>query len=222
VHTHQHDFDATLADLDAALRLDPAQDVARVERAWMRTAHHEPERAMEDLAVLDKTLAPQATLRRDMANLYENLGKHEQSIAQWTLWIASHPHDIGLESAWNGRCWARAELNVDLDKALDDCDAAVDADSKNASYLDSRAWVYLRLGKLKKSLADFDRGLAIKPDGEWSLYGRGLARLGLGDAVHAEADLAAARKADPKVDEAIRKTGLPTAPAPAPKAAAAP
>ncbi len=216
VHLKQLDFDPTLADLDTALRLDPAQSTARMQRGWMRMAHGEPQGALADLSELDKTLAPQAQLRAEMARLYGALGKPEQVIAQWTQWITAHPHDIALESARNGRCWARMELGIDLDKALDDCDEAVDADPKNPSYLDSRAWVYLRQGKLKKSLADFDRGLAVKPGGAWSLYGRGLVYQGLGDSVHAKADLDAARKADANIDAQVRKAGLPLAPAATP------
>ena len=211
VHAQRHDYDAALADLDTTLRLDPAQGAARMQRAWMHAAHDEKERALADLAELDRTAAPQAQLRGEMALLYNELGRPAQTIAQANLWIAAHRHDIGLASALNARCWSRAELNTDLDKALDDCDDAVDADPKNAAYLDSRAWVYLRLGKLKKALADFDRGLAIKPDGAWSLYGRGLVHQGLGDAPHAQADLAAARKLAPHIDADIQRTGLPTA-----------
>jgi tetratricopeptide (TPR) repeat protein/predicted aspartyl protease len=213
VHMKQLDFDPTLADLDTALRLDPSQSTARMQRGWMRLSHGEPQRALEDLAELDKTLAPQAQLRAEMARLYGALGKPEQVIAQWTQWITAHPHDIALENARNGRCWARVELGIDLDKALDDCDDAVDADPKNPSYLDSRAWVYLRQGKLKKSLADFDRSLSIKRDGAWSLYGRGLVYLGLGDAARAKADLEVARKADANIDAQVKKAGLPSAPA---------
>ena len=212
VHEQRKDYGATLADLDAALRLDPAQAAARMLRAWMRVAHGEQDKAQEDLAVLDKALAPQDTMRAEMARLYGSIDKPAPAIAQWTLWIAAHPHDIRLEEARNGRCWARVELNIELDKALDDCDEAVDADSKNASYLDSRAWTYLRMGKLKKSLADFDRGLTITPGGPWSLYGRGLVHLGLGDAVRGQADLAAARKIDAEIDGKIKAVGMPTAP----------
>ncbi len=213
IHAQRHDFDATLADLDTALRLDPAQDAARMQRAWMHAAHDDKDRALEDLAELDRRATPQAQLRVEMALLYNDLGRPAQTITQANLWIAAHKHDIGLAAALNSRCWSRAELNVDLDKALDDCDDAVDADPKNASYLDSRAWIYLRLGKLKKSLADFDRGLAIKPDGAWSLYGRGLVHLGLGDAASAQADLAAARQKTSDIDDQVRKLGFPSAPA---------
>ena len=60
-------------------------------------------------------------------------------------------------------------------------------------------------------MADFDRRLAIKPDGVWSLYGRALVHQGPGVALLAQADLAAARKADPHIDEAVEKAGPPLA-----------
>ena len=210
-HAKQQDLALTLADLDAALRIDPAQVSARLQRATMLAAQGQPNRSLEDLAALDATLAPQSAERADMARLYASMNRPAQAIAQWTPWIAAHPHDIGREGAWNGRCWARMELDIELDKALDDCDAAVDADGKNATYLDGRAWVRLRQGDLKKSLDDFDRSLAIKQNA-WALYGRALARQGLGDAAAAQADLAAARKLDPRIDAQARKRGLPVAP----------
>ena len=214
VHLAQGHPDKALADFDTALRLDPAQDQARFERAVVRAAQGERDKALDDLAALDKRLAPQSNIRRAMATQYDELDMPAQAVAQWTLWIADHPHDIGLAEAYNGRCWARVEAGIELDKALADCDEAIDAEGRNASFLDSRAWVYLRMGKPQKALADFDRGLAIKADGVFSLYGRSLVRLALGDAAAAQADLAAARQARPDIDAAIRKAGLPLAPGP--------
>jgi tetratricopeptide (TPR) repeat protein len=135
-----------------------------------------------------------------------------QTLAQWNLWIPAHPHEITQDSAYNGRCWARVELGIELDKALDDCDEAVDGDSKNASYLDSRAWVYLRLGKLQKSLADFNRALAIRPAAAWSLYGRAVVHSRLGERALGQDDLVAARKAWPGIDGAVKLVGLPQIP----------
>ena len=213
VHLAQGHRDKALADFDTALRLDPTQDHARLGHAVILGAQGERDKALEDLAALDKRLAPQSDIRRAMAALYDQLNLPAKALAQWNLWIADHQHDIGLVEAHNSRCWARVELGIELDKALDDCDEAVDADDKNASFLDSRAWVYLRMGKSKKALADFNRGLAVKADGVFSLYGRGLVHLALGEPTAAQADLAAARKARPDIDEAVRKAGLPQAPA---------
>ena len=215
IHLSQEHYDEALADLETALRLDPTQDRARVERASLYGKRQETAKALEDLATLDKRLAPQSEIHRSMAWLYTRLHMPAQALQQWDLWIAAHKHDIGLDEAYNSRCWERVELGIELDKALDDCDAAIDANDKNASFIDSRAWVYLRMGKPQKALADFNRGLAIKADLASSLYGRGLVHLALGEASAAQADLAAARKAQPDIDDSMRKSGLPLAPAPA-------
>ena len=212
VHLSQGHRDLALADLETALRLEPSQELGRLTRATIHAAQGKRDLALEDLAVLDKQLAPQSDSRRTMASVYDELDMPAQALSQWTLWIADHQHDIGLVEAHNSRCRDRVELGVELDKALADCDEAIDADARNSSFLDSRGWVYLRMGKPQKALADFNRGLAIKPDGASSLYGRGLVHLALGEASAAQADLAAARKAQPDIDDSVRKSGLPLAP----------
>jgi len=212
VHLALKEADKAMADLDEALRLDPGQADARIVRARMRAARGHRELALDDLSVLDQTLPAQDQMRQAMARLYAGFEMPAQTLAQWNLWIPAHPHEITQDSAYNSRCWARVELGIELDKALDDCDEAVDDDSKNASYLDSRAWAYLRLGKLKKSLADFNRGLAIRPAGPWSLYGRALVHLRLGEQALGQDDLVAARKAWPGIDAAVKLAGLPQIP----------
>jgi len=209
------------ADIDTALRLDPALHAARITRAGLREAAHEREAALADLAELDRTLAPQSDIRRGMALLFGQMKLPVRAIAQWDQWLPSHQHDIGRGDALNSRCWNRVELGTDLGKALDDCDDAVDLDDKNASFLDSRAWVHVRMGKLQKAMADFDRSLALNPKSPWSLYGRGLAHLALGQSERAQADLAAARKERPRIDEDAKRDGLPVAPPPAAAAVAA-
>ena len=110
--------------------------------------------------------------------------------------------------ALNGRCWARAMLGSELDKALIDCNAAISAEPKNAAYLDSRGWVNLRLGRYEQALADFDRALSLRPGTAWTLYGRGLTKSRLGDVTQGEADLAAARKTQADVDLSVTRAGL--------------
>jgi len=208
--------DAARADIDKALRLDPQHVDARLQRASMRARSRDVDGALADLAELDQTLAPEAQQRLAMGRLYLTLHAPAQAIPQFDRWIPLHRHEFQIETTLRERCWARVELGVDLDKALDDCDEAVDADSKNPLFLSDRAWVYLRMGKPKKSVADFDRALALRPHGAWSMYGRGLAHLGLGETAQGQADLAAARKEQATIDADIGRAGLPLAPAPAP------
>ena len=195
-------------DIDKALELDPGQADARLQRATARARDKDTDGALADLAVLDKTLAPESPLRVRMGNLYMSLRAPAQAVVQFDLWVPHHEHEFRIERTLYDRCWARVELGVDLDKAVDDCDAAVDADSKSGVYLAGRAWARLRNGAPSKARADFDRSLALRPDHALTLYGRGLARQRLGDAAAGQADLDAARKLDPKIDAEMARRGL--------------
>ncbi len=195
-------------DIDKALELDPHQIDARMQRATARAREKDTQGALTDLAELDKTLAPEATMRVQMGRLYLGLYAPAQAVVQFDLWVPHHPHEFRLESVLYDRCIARVELGVDLDKAFDDCNAAVDADSKSGVYLAGRAWARLRQGTPSNARADFDRSLALRPDHALTLYGRGLARQRLGDAAAGQADLDAARKLDPKIDAEMKRLGL--------------
>ena len=94
-----------------------------------------------------------------------------------------------LPREYNARCWARAVANVELDLALADCNEAVRAAPRNASFLDSRAFVYLRSGRNEDAINDYGAALQINPKLAPSLYGRGVAKLRLGDVEGAKADL---------------------------------
>lgn len=112
---------------------------------------------------------------------------------------------------WNNRCWHRG-LAGQLSDALDDCDESL-ALAKSPNAYDSRGMVLLKMKRFEESRASYDSALALDPKAVYSLYGRALAREALGDRAGRDADLAAARSADAKIDEAFRKFGLtPAAP----------
>jgi tetratricopeptide (TPR) repeat protein len=202
-----------LEDFDKALELDPTQVDARFRRAVLHFYAKDRDGAKADLAVLDKTLAPQAQVRLAMSGLYLNLEQPVEALAQLNRWLPAHPREVRREAALNSRCWIRVRLGIELDEALADCNDAIDNDSKNAAYLDSRGWLFLRLSNYRKALSDFDRSIELQPKGAWSLYGRGLTKTRLGDAAEGEADLAAARKLQPDIDLALVRAGLITEPA---------
>lgn len=97
----------------------------------------------------------------------------------------------GNPALMNGVCWTQAITGFDLEQALADCDVAVA--SGEASIIDSRAMVLLNLGRYEEAKAGYDQALAGQPNQAASLYGRGLARLALGDAGGRE-DIAQARR----------------------------
>jgi tetratricopeptide (TPR) repeat protein len=143
-----------------------------------------------------------------LADLYARAEAPDVAIGQYTLWLDSHPEDVGRAKALNGRCWARAILGRDLAKALGDCDAALRSRGRAANILDSHGLVYLRLGRLDKAIADYDAALAINPKIAWSLYGRGIAKLRLGKTTEGGADIAAATALAPELPAIAKGYGV--------------
>jgi tetratricopeptide (TPR) repeat protein len=208
VHAELKQWPEALQDFDTALRLDPEQHEARLQRAALRMRAGDRDGTLDDLQALDQKLAPQANLRLGMAQVYMRHGLPGLALPQLNLWIAVHQNEVTLDSVLNTRCWARALLGVELDKALDDCNEAIDRQPKNAAFLDSRAWVRLRRGELREAAADYDSALKIRPDAAWTLYGRGITRRRLGDAERGGADIDAARRLLPSIDADAGHYGL--------------
>jgi tetratricopeptide (TPR) repeat protein len=196
------------ADLDKAVTLAPTNAEARLIRAQLRLGARDPAGALSDLKAADDNLAPSSDARMRLASLYTAADKPEPALASYDQWLKSHPEDSGRAVAFNGRCWARALLNKDLDKALDDCNAAVRQRPGQAAYLDSRALVRLRRGELDKALADYDAAVAGSPREAWSLYARSIVERRLGKTPEADADKAKALSLNPRVAERAKLYGL--------------
>jgi tetratricopeptide (TPR) repeat protein/predicted aspartyl protease len=197
-----------LKDFDEALRLDPGETSARIGRAAFRAAAAERDAALDDLRMLDTTLPPQAHLRAAMGRTYALLERPDDALRQWALWLAAHRHDGSRDDVLNERCWLRVTLNLELDRALEDCEAAVDDNPDAASHQDSLGWVRVRRAEYPKAIRAFDQAIALRADSPWSFYGRGLARLRQGDAAKAAADLATARTLQPDIDTQAKRHGM--------------
>jgi tetratricopeptide (TPR) repeat protein len=133
---------------------------------------------------------------------------YPKAIEQYDLWIAAHPDDNRQPMALNGRCWARAMANVDLNRALKDCNGALSRMAHSAALLDSRAMVRLRMGDYPHALADYDEALKAGSDTAWTHYGRGIAELKLGRKADGDADIAMARSLDAEIIEQAKKRGI--------------
>lgn len=102
----------------------------------------------------------------------------------------------------NSLCWNMAENGYALEQALAYCDEALASSPMAGSILDSRALVLLHLGRFDEALADYERVLSMDATIVPSRYGRGLARLALGDEGGRE-DLERARLIDPQVGQSF-------------------
>jgi tetratricopeptide (TPR) repeat protein len=195
-------------DLDKAVTLDPANAEARLVRAQLRLGARDPGGALSDLKVADDNLAPSSDARMRLASLYTSADRPEPALASYDQWLKNHPEDSGRAAAFNGRCWARALLNKDLDKALGDCDAALRLRPGDAAYLDSRALVRLRRGEFDKALADYNLAVTGSPREAWSLYARSIVERRLGKWPEADADKAKALSLNPRVADRAKLYGL--------------
>ena len=104
-------------------------------------------------------------------------------------------------SEFNDVCYTLAVVNVALDPALEACNRALELLPHDANFLDSRALVYLRLGRLEEAQTDYDLALKFRPHSAYSLYGRGLVLARLGRSGPAGDDRAHALRLDATIAE---------------------
>lgn len=121
---------------------------------------------------------------------------------------AAHPEDKSLP---NMQCYARSAHGFDREHVLEICDAAVAADRKPYTLV-HRGKAELALGLFDKALADFEEALRDTSFRKHRLlvdavYGRGIARLNLGDR-GGQRDVDAAKSARASVVDDFTDAGI--------------
>lgn len=207
-HLENQEPDLARADFDQALKLKPNDAPSLLARLRLDYRQHPPETLAAERDAVDRAMPQDADERGQLGGMYANAGQFPAAVLQYTKWIDTHPRESAqMANYLNSRCWTRALWGQELDAALADCNSALNMRPGKAPYLDSRGLVYLRKGDFKSAIADYDnvlRGQQIP----WSLYGRGIARLRLGDTVHGRADIAAAAVADKNIATEAAKYGI--------------
>ncbi|MGY3419952.1 tetratricopeptide (TPR) repeat protein [Bradyrhizobium sp. F1.13.4] len=112
------------------------------------------------------------------------------------------------------RCGADAvgpePSSAPLRAALEDCDRALESGSNNAATYDSRALINLKMGQFSAAIDDYNFALRFAPKLAHALYGRGVARLKLGDRAGGDSDISAARRIDAGIGEDFARYGVPS------------
>jgi tetratricopeptide (TPR) repeat protein len=201
------DYDRAIADYDQATRLKPDFVDAYNNRGYAYSDKGDYDHAIADY---DQAIR----LKPDYEYAYNNRGfahslrgDYDRAIADYDQAIRLKPDDA---SANNGACWNRAILGRDLDRALSECNEALRLrpGPGEASTLDSRAFVYFRLGRYDEAIADATAALAKNPKLAGSLYVRGLARIASGDRPGGSADVDAANAIQPDVAGRYARYGV--------------
>jgi tetratricopeptide (TPR) repeat protein len=196
------------ADIDKALALDPKDSDLLLARARIRFRAKDREGARADAEAAAALIPPTSLDMIPAAGMLTELGAPDRAIALLDPVIASHRDDARLGRLLNGRCWARAVANRDLDLAVADCNGAIRRDGPKPQYLDSRGMAWFRKGDMAHALADFDAVLKAEPSHANSLYMRGLVHARMGDAAAGKADLDAASAARPDIADRIASYGI--------------
>jgi tetratricopeptide (TPR) repeat protein len=198
------DRSGRVADIDAALNLDPSSVPAILERAQLQRLEGDPAAAVDTLnsAIRSHPDDEQLLLQRGIALLKSG------HTAAGEADLAAVRQRAQSPVALNNVCWELATADVDLEQARQACESAVSQDPLVYAYLDSLGFVLLRLGLHAQALQAYDRALKAWPLGAVSLYGRGLVHQRLGDRAAAEKDLAEARALDARIAEIFADYGL--------------
>jgi tetratricopeptide (TPR) repeat protein len=198
------DFNLALRDFDAALKLDPRSFNALVNRAAAYSRIGRNDLAIRDLdeALRLDGFNPLAFYNRGYAHFV--LGQYDKALADYSIAIALDPR---MALAYNNRCLTRAILGRDLVRALADCDTALKLLPVNVDVRTTRGFIFLKLGDPLLALHEYDAALDLDPNRPLALYGRGLARIAIGQVREGDADKAAALVLDPEVAAAFAALG---------------
>ena len=178
----------------------------KAKRAWDLLVHKDYQHglSLSEEAVAEKPGDPVALAVRGEA--YLDVGEYDRAMADHDAVLKITPNDPG---ALTNSCWVRALANVQLDIALTYCDGAVaNSRAREFAAYDTRGFLHLRRGEFALAVADYDRALRQYGKLPTSLFGRGLAKLRLGNEAEGRADLAKATKMDASVADNFANKGM--------------
>ena len=194
-----------IADLSEAIRIFPNYADAYVNRAEIYSEMGSMVLAKSDF---DKALEIDPTdafAFIDRGTMYFRQGDYGGAVADFSK---AHDLDPNEPIALHDRCQARAWGNLDLDAALQDCNADLAQRPGWTATLVIRAIIYLRMKRYDDAIADDDMVVSQSPRNGYAIFSRGLAKHAKGDSVGGNSDLALAQSIYKGIDAIFRGIGL--------------
>jgi tetratricopeptide (TPR) repeat protein len=165
-----------LPDLSEVLRRNPQYVPALLVRGAMYVEEKEEAKARADFDMAVRADPSDGRTELVIAGIYQSSKHYALAIEKYDHWLDTFLKDPRVSSVLNSRCWSRALLGKELERALADCNASIKKGSANSMNLDSRGMVYLRLGKYDQAIADYSATLKLQPKQAATMYGLGLAK----------------------------------------------
>lgn len=126
-----------------------------------------------------------------LARAYSALHRTQAAMDAYDNVVEYEPGNV---EALAGGCWIRGLLNIELDRALSQCQRALRLDPGDAQIVEDRCLVYFRMGNYAKADADCSGAATFPPTASRALFIRGLAKLKKGDSAGGNADITAAKQ----------------------------
>jgi len=202
-YTAKGDYNRAIQDFDQSIKLNPTYIKPLNNRgvAYLRKGEYDLAIEAFDEAITLNPNYGEAFANRAGAHLKKN--EYDRAARDYDAAIGLDPN---LKAVWSGRCWTRAILGA-LQAALEDCNRALQGATNAATY-DSRGLIYLKMGQLGAAIDDYSSALRSDPKLASALYGRGLAKLKIGDKAGGDADISAAKTIHAQVDDDFRHYGV--------------
>jgi tetratricopeptide (TPR) repeat protein len=194
-----------MQDYETALKIAPRYPQALANRAALLSEEGRYDQAISDLdeSIKADSDNPVAYYNRGYAHFARH--EYDKALADYDAAIKLEP---GMGRAYNNRCLIRAITGKDLVAGLQDCDTAQKLMPLNLDVRDTRGFIYLKLGDPRLAVKEYNDALDVDPNRPLALYGRGIARLMIGETREGEGDKAAAVTLDPEVARQFAPFGL--------------
>ncbi len=175
LYLDRKDYPQAVADLDAALSIEPSlPSVASIYYNRGR-AHFETHQYEKATADLDAAIQ----VKSDFAAAYDlrglvrwSLGQFDKALQDFDAALALDPN-LAASHANRGNIYVQEHA---YDKALADYNDAIRLRPDGAGAYNGRGNLYLLTGEYEKAVADFDKVLRLRPDDELAHRNRGGAR----------------------------------------------
>ncbi len=161
------DLPGALPHLERALEWAPNQPKVRLLVAHLRLQAGDAEGALKEYDAYIELNPNYPGAYTGRAEVFRRLGRYDEAIADTNTAVKLSPDND--HAVLNNRAYTRAIANKELDPALNDIQRALqlapqpksDLDETRAMYLDTRGFIYHRLGREDEALADLDEAITF-------------------------------------------------------------
>lgn len=197
------DLEGKLADIEAALKLEPDQEDTLAEKARLLSKAGRQAEAIELYDRAMKSSLDGSSMELSRAIALQKAGRLVEAKSGFDA-VYGRAKTAG---DFSSICWTKAINDAPLESALEDCRHAISLDPKYPSVSEALGLVLLKLGKLPEALSALNTAVERQSGAEAYLL-RAIVRSRLGDRVGARADAAEARRRRADVDDRVAEYGL--------------